>query len=183
MHSVLYRAMLQPAQSVHTTVPGLCLGLPQPAQPGYMLPCLSEDEEEVEGDGDGALGNTLSVGVIEAGLPMPEELELLDLCCPCPWPCPRWMGAGRSGLTGGGLSGALGLRVVRAGLKVLMVSEDEELLLRRRAASGSRMAMVLVWRGLPGGSEGGLDPQEERCCCFRGSKVSRTTSGACLATF
>lgn len=135
----------------------------------------------MEGDGDGALGNTLSVGVIDAGLPRPEELELLDLCCPCPWPCPGWMGAGRRGLIGGGLMGAMGLRAV--GLKVLMVSEDEELLLRRRAASGSRMAMVLVWRGLPGGSEGGLDPQEERCCCFRGSKVSRTTSGACLATF
>lgn len=47
----------------------------------YMLPCLSEDEEEVEGDGEGAFGKTLSVGVMP-GLPRPEELELLERCGP-----------------------------------------------------------------------------------------------------
>lgn len=103
-----------------------------------MLPCLSEDEEEVDGDGEGALGKTLSVGVMP-GLPRPEELELLERCGP--WPCPI-TGAGRTGLTGGGLRGALGLRADRAGLKVVMVSEEELLLLRRWAASGSLITMV-----------------------------------------
>lgn len=135
-----------------------------------MLPCLSEDEEEVDGEGEGALGNTLSVGVMP-GLPRPEELELLERCGPCP--CPR-TGAGRTGRTGGGLRGALGRRADRAGLKVVMVSEEELLLLRLRAASGSLITMV--WRGLTGGS---WVPPE----CFRGSRVSSTTSGACFATF
>lgn len=135
----------------------------------YMLPCLSEDEEEVDGDGEGGLGKTLSVGVMP-GLPRPEELELLERCGP--WPCPI-TGAGRTGLTGGGLSGALGLRADIAGLKVLMVSE-EVLLLRRWTASGSLITMV--WRGLPGGSWAPLG-------CLRGSNVSKTTSGVCLATF
>lgn len=135
-----------------------------------MLPCLSEDEEEVDGDGEGGLGKTLSVGVM-LGLPRPEELELLERCGP--WPCPI-TGAGRTGLTGGGLRGALGLRVDRAGLKVVMVSEVELLLVRRWAASGSLITMV--WRGLPGGS---WAPP----LCLRGSSVSKTTSGACLATF
>lgn len=123
----------------------------------------------MEGDGEGALGKILSVGVIP-GLPKPEELELLERCGP--WPCPS-TGAGRTGLTGGGLRGAFGLRVDRAGLKVVMVSEEELLLLRLCAASGSRITMV--WRGLLGIS---WTPG-----CFRGSRVSRTTSGACLATF
>lgn len=135
-----------------------------------MLPCLSEDEDEVDGDGEGAFGKTLSVGVMP-GLPRPEELELLDRCGPCPCPI---TGAGRTGLTGGGLRGALGLRAERAGLKVVMVSEDELLLLRRWAASGSRITMV--WRGLADGSWPAPG-------CLRGSSVSRTTSGACLATF
>lgn len=60
---------------------GGCVGLGS----AYMLPCLSEEEEELEGDGDGALGNTLSVGVM-AGLPRPEELELLERCGPGPGP-------------------------------------------------------------------------------------------------
>lgn len=51
-----------------------------------------------------------------------------------------------------------------------------ELLLRRMAASGSRIRMV--WRGLAGSELaapiGGV---------FMGSSVSRTTSGACLAVF
>ena len=132
-----------------------------------MLPCLSEDEDEVDGDGDGGLGKTLSVGVMP-GLPRPEELELLERCGPCPI-----TGAGRTGLTGGGLRGALGLRAVIAGLKVDMVSL-EVLLLRRWAASGSLITMVC--RGLPGGS---WAPPG----CLRGSNVSKTTSGACLATF
>lgn len=136
----------------------------------YMLPCLSEDEEDVDGDGDGALGNALSVGVMP-GLPRPEELELLERCGP--WPGPI-IGAGRTGLTGGGLKGALGLRVERAGLKVVMVSEEELLLLRRWAASGSLITMV-CW-GLADISWAALG-------CLRGSRVSRTTSGACLATF
>lgn len=136
----------------------------------YMLPCLSEEEEEVEGDGEGALGKTRSVGVIP-GLPRPEELELLERCGPCPGPI---TGAGRTGLTGGGRSGALGLRAERAGLKVVKVSEEEELLLRRWAASGSRITMVCS--GLLRGSWAAAG-------CFRGSRVSRTTSGACLATF
>lgn len=134
----------------------------------YMLPCLSEDEEEVDGDGDGGLGKTLSVGVMP-GLPRPEELELLERCGPCPI-----TGAGRTGLTGGGLRGALGRRADRAGLKVVMVSEEELLLVRRCAASGSLITMV--WRGLPGRS---WAPPG----CLRGSSVSKTTSGACLATF
>ena len=133
-----------------------------------MLPCLSEEEEEVEGDGEGGLGKTLSVGVMP-GLPRPEELELLERCGPAPI-----TGAGRTGLTGGGLRGALGLRAAIAGLKVVMVSEEELLLLRRCAASGSLITMV--WRGLPGGS---CAPPGR----LRGSNVSRTTSGACLATF
>lgn len=136
----------------------------------YMLPCLSEEEEEVDGDGDGALGKTLSVGVIP-GLPRPDELELLERCGP--WPCPM-TGAGRTGLTGGGLRGALGLRADSAGLKVVMVSEEELLLLRRWAASGSLITMVC--RGLAGTSWAPAG-------CLRGSNVSRTTSGACLATF
>lgn len=135
-----------------------------------MLPCLSEDEEEVDGDGEGGLGKTLSVGVMP-GLPRPEELELLERCGP--WPCPI-TGAGRTGLTGGGLRGALGLRADRAGLKVVMVSEEELLLVRRCAASGSLITMVC--RGLPGGS---WAPPG----CLSGSNVSKTTSGACLATF
>lgn len=90
-----------------------------------MLPSLSEEDEEVDGEGEGALGNALSVGVIP-GLPSPEELELLERCGP--WPS---TGAGRTGLTGGGLRGALGLRAEIAGLKVVMVSEEELLLLRR----------------------------------------------------
>lgn len=98
----------------------------------------------MEGDGDGALGKALSVGVMP-GLPRPDELELLERCGP--WLCPR-TGAGRTGRTGGGRRGALGLRMERAGLKVVMVSEEELLLLRRWAASGSRMTMVC--RGLPG---------------------------------
>lgn len=135
-----------------------------------MLPCLSEDEEEVDGDGEGGFGKTLSVGVM-LGLPRPEELELLERCGP--WPCPI-TGAGRTGLTGGGLRGAFGLRADRAGLKVVMVSEEELLLERRWAASGSLITMV--WRGLPVGS---WAPPG----CLWGSSVSKTTSGACLATF
>lgn len=110
-----------------------------------MLLCLSEEEEELEGEGEGALGKLLSVGVIP-GLPKPEELELLERCGP--GPCPR-TGAGLTGRTGGGLRGALGRRLT-AGLKVVMVSEEELLLLRLCAASGSRITMV--WRGLPGTS-------------------------------
>jgi len=136
----------------------------------YMLPCLSEDVEEVDGDGEGALGNTLSVGVMP-GLPRPEELELLERCGP--WPCPI-TGAGRTGLRGGGLKGALGRRADKAGLKVVMVSEEELLLLRRWAASGS--LITIVCRGL---ADISLAPPG----CLRGSRVSRTTSGACLATF
>lgn len=135
-----------------------------------MLPCLSEDEEDVDGDGEGALGNTLSVGVMP-GLPRPEELELLERCGT--WPGPI-TGAGRTGLTGGGLRGALGLRDDRAGLKVVMVSEEELLLQRRWAASGSLITMVC--RGL-------ADISWAAPGCLRGSRVSRTTSGACLATF
>ena len=133
-----------------------------------MFPCLSEDEEEVDGDGEGALGNILSVGVMP-GLPRPEELELLERCGPCPI-----TGAGRTGLTGGGRKGALGLRADSEGLKVVMVSEEELLLLRRWAASGSLITMVC--RGL-------ADISWAPPGCLRGSRVSRTTSGACLATF
>lgn len=136
----------------------------------YMLPCLSEEEEEVDGDGDGALGKTLSVGVM-LGLPKPDELELLERWGP--WPCPI-TGAGRTGLTGGGLKGALGLRTDRAGLKVVIVSDEELLLLRRWAASGSLITMV--WRGL-------ADTSCTPPGCLSGSNVSSTTSGACLATF
>lgn len=91
-----------------------------------MLPCLSEEDEELEGEGEGALGKLLSVGVMP-GLPKPEELELLERCGP--GPCPS-TGAGLTGRTGGGLRGALGRRLDRAGLKVVMVSDEELLLLR-----------------------------------------------------
>jgi len=138
---------------------------------GYSL-CLSDEDEEVEGDGDGALGNTRSDEAMP-GLPRPEELELLERWGPCPGTS---TGAGRTGRTGGGLRGALGRRTDSAGLNVVMVSEEELLLLlRRRAASGSRITMVC--RGLLGAS--GAPPLG----CFMGSRVSSTTSGACLATF
>lgn len=132
----------------------------------YRFPCLSEEEDEVEGEGDGGLLKTRSVGVTP-GLPSPEELEELDRCGPGPI-----TGAGRTGRTGGGLKGALGRRVDSAGLKVVMVSVEELELVRRWAASGSRITMV--WSGLPGGSGPG---------CFSSSRVSSTTSGACFATF
>jgi hypothetical protein len=130
---------------------------------------LSDEDEEVEGDGDGALGNTRSDEEMP-GLPRPEELELLER-----WGPGTSTGAGRTGRTGGGLRGALGRRADSAGLKVLMVVSEEELLLllRRWTASGSRITMVC--RGLLGAS----GPRG----CFMGSRVSSTTSGACLATF
>lgn len=107
------------------------------------------------------LGNIFSVGVI-AGLPTPEEPELLERCC---------VGGGRTGLMGGGRSWAPTNLAERAGLKVVIISEVE-LLLRRMAASGSRI--IMVWSGLPGSELTGF---------FMGSRVSKTTSGACLAVF
>lgn len=107
------------------------------------------------------LGNIFSVGVT-AGLPTPEELELLERC---------WVVGGRTGLMGGGRSWAPASRAERAGLKVVIISEVE-LLLRRMAASGSRIMMVCS--GLPGSELTGF---------FMGSRVSKTTSGACLTVF
>lgn len=128
----------------------------------YMLPpCLSAVLEE------GLLGKLLSVGVM-AGLPIPDEPELLERCC--------WEGTGRTGLIAGGRSWAPGSLAHSAGLNVLiiMVSAvlEEEPLPRLRAASGSRMAMVC--EGLAGSELTGF---------FSGSSVSSTTSGACLAVF
>lgn len=120
---------------------------------GHMVPDLSAE----------LLGNIFSVGVT-AGLPTPELLLLLDRC---------WT-TGRTGRMGGGRSWAPARRADRAGLKVVIISV-EELLLRRMAASGSRMTMVC--RGLAGSElmgPGGF---------FRGSRVSSTTSGACLTVF
>lgn len=120
---------------------------------GHMVPDLSAE----------LLGNIFSVGVT-AGLPTPELLLLLDRC---------WT-TGRTGRIGGGRSWAPARRADRAGLKVVIISV-EELLLRRMAASGSRMTMVC--RGLAGSElmgPGGF---------FRGSRVSSTTSGACLTVF
>lgn len=100
-----------------------------------------------------------------AGLPTPELLLLLERCCT----------AGRAGRMGGGRSCAPASRADSAGLKVVIISAVE-LLLRRMAASGSRMRMVC--RGLAGSElaapSGGF---------FRSSSVSSTTSGACLAVF
>lgn len=124
---------------------------PRPA--GHMVPDLSAE----------LLGNIFSVGVT-AGLPTPELLLLLERC---------WT-TGRTGRMGGGRSCAPARRADRAGLKVVIISVDE-LLLRRMAASGSRMTMVC--RGLAGSElmgPGGF---------FRGSRVSSTTSGACLTVF
>lgn len=120
----------------------------------YMVPDFSEE----------LLGNTFSVGV-RAGLPIPELLLLLDRC---------WT-IGRAGLTGGGLSWAPAKRADSAGLKVVIISVLEELLLRM-AASGSRIMMVC--RGLTGSEFGVV-----RAGFFIGSSVSSTTSGACLAVF
>lgn len=109
------------------------------------------------------LGNIFSVGVT-AGLPTPELLLLEERC---------WT-TGLTGRIGGGRSWAPAKRADRAGLKVVIISV-EELLLRRMAASGSRMTMVC--RGLAGSElmgPGGF---------FRGSRVSSTTSGACLTVF
>lgn len=109
------------------------------------------------------LGNIFSVGVT-AGLPTPELLLLLDRC---------WT-VGRTGRTGGGRSWAPARRADSAGLKVVIISA-EELQPRRTAASGSRMTMVCS--GLAGSEltgPGGF---------FRGSRVSSTTSGACLTVF
>lgn len=120
---------------------------------GHMVPDLSAE----------LLGNIFSVGVT-AGLPTPELLLLLDRC---------WT-TGRTGRMGGGRSWAPARRADKAGLKVVIISV-EELLLRRMAASGSRMTMVC--RGLAGSElmgPGGF---------FRGSRVSSTTSGACLTVF
>lgn len=120
---------------------------------GHMVPDLSEE----------LLGNIFSVGVT-AGLPTPELLLLLDRC---------WT-TGLTGRMGGGRSWAPARRADRAGLKVVIISVDE-LLLRRIAASGSLMTMVC--RGLAGSElmgPGGF---------FRGSRVSSTTSGACLTVF
>lgn len=120
---------------------------------GHMVPDLSAE----------LLVNIFSVGVT-AGLPTPELLLLLDRC---------WT-TGRTGRMGGGRSWAPARRADRAGLKVVIISV-EELLLRRMAASGSRMTMVC--RGLAGSElmgPGGF---------FRGSRVSSTTSGACLTVF
>lgn len=126
-----------------------------------LPPCLSAVLEE------GLLGKLLSVGVM-AGLPIPDELELLERCC--------WEGMGRTGLIAGGRSWAPGSLAHSAGLNVLiiMVSAvlEEEPLPRLRAASGSRMAMVC--EGLAGSELTGF---------FSGSSVSSTTSGACLAVF
>lgn len=130
----------------------------------YMVPDLSPASPDVFILVPAAallLGNILSVGVT-AGLPTPDELELLERC---------WVGGGRTGLMGGGRSWAPTRRAERAGLKVVIISEVE-LLLRRMAASGSRIMMVC--RGLPGSELTGF---------FMGSKVSRTTSGACLTVF
>lgn len=128
----------------------------------YMLPpCLSAVLDE------GLLGKLLSVGVM-AGLPTPDEPELLERCC--------WEGTGRVGLIAGGRSWALGNLAHSAGLNVLIImvsaALEEELVPRLRAASGSRMAMVC--EGLAGSELIGF---------FRGSSVSSTTSGACLAVF
>lgn len=83
-----------------------------------------------------AVGNIFSVGVT-AGLPTPELLLLLDRCwttgAPAAW--------GRAQL------GASQRAADRAGLKVVIISV-ELLLLRRMAASGSRITMVC--RGLAG---------------------------------
>lgn len=130
----------------------------------YMVPDLSPASPDVFRLGPPAvllLGNILSVGVT-AGLPTPEELELLDRC---------WPDGGRPGLMGGGRSWEPATRAERAGLKVVIISEVE-LLLRRMAASGSRIMMV--WSGLPGSELTGF---------FMGSRVSKTTSGACLTVF
>lgn len=130
----------------------------------YMVPDLSPASPDVFTLGPPAvllLGNILSVGVT-AGLPTPEELELLDRC---------WPDGGRTGLMGGGRSWEPATRAERAGLKVVIISEVE-LLLRRMAASGSRIMMV--WSGLPGSELTGF---------FMGSRVSKTTSGACLTVF
>lgn len=130
----------------------------------YMVPDLSPASPDVFTLGPPAallLGNIFSVGVT-AGLPTPEELELLDRC---------WPDGGRTGLMGGGRSWAPASRAERAGLKVVIISEVE-LLLRRMAASGSRIMMVCS--GLPGSELTGF---------FMGSRVSKTTSGACLTVF
>lgn len=127
---------------------------PRPSRDGHMVPDFSEE----------LLGKIFSVGV-RAGLPIPELLLLLDRC---------WT-IGRAGLTGGGLSWAPARRADNAGLKVVSISVLEELLLLM-AASGSRIMMVC--RGLTG-SEFGVP----RVGFFIGSRVSRTTSGACLAVF
>lgn len=63
----------------------------------YMVPDLSPPSLEIfilEPAAVLLLGNIFSVGVT-AGLPTPEELELLERCC---------VGGGRTGLMGGGRS-------------------------------------------------------------------------------
>lgn len=130
----------------------------------YMVPDLSPaslDVFRLEPADALLLGNIFSVGVT-AGLPTPEELELLERCC---------VGGGRTGLIGGGRSWAPTNLAERAGLKVVIIS-DVELLLRRMAASGSRI--IIVCSGLPGSELTGF---------FMGSRVSNTTSGACLTVF
>jgi len=129
-------------------------GAGSPRAAAYMVPDLSAELP----------GKSFSVGVT-AGLPTPELLLLLERCCT----------TGRTGRIGGGRSWAPASRADRAGLKVVIISVVE-LLLRRMAASGSRIRMVC--RGLAGSELaapiGGF---------FMGSSVSRTTSGACLAVF
>lgn len=130
----------------------------------YIVPDLSPVSPDVfilEPAAVLLLGNIFSVGVT-AGLPTPEELELLERC---------WVGGGRTGLMGGGRSWDPASRAERAGLKVVIISEVE-LLLRRMAASGSRI--IMVCSGLPGSELTGF---------FIGSRVSKTTSGACLTVF
>lgn len=134
------------------------LSLPQ----SYIVPDLSPAALAAELAAAVLLGKIFSVGVT-AGLPTPEELELEERCP---------VGGGRTGLMGGGRSWAPARRADKAGLKVDIISEVE-LLLRRMAASGSRIMMV--WRGLPGSEFTGF--------FMVVSRVSSTTSGACLPMF
>lgn len=120
----------------------------------YIVPDLSEE----------LFGKSFSVGVT-AGLPIPELLLLLDRC---------WT-TGLMGRIGGGLSWAPASRAERAGLNVVIISVVE-LLLRLIAASGS--LIMMVWRGLAGS-----ELTEPICGFFIGSRVSRTTSGACFTVF
>lgn len=127
----------------------------------YMVPGFSPELAEEAAALLALFGKIFSVGVT-AGLPTPEELELLERCC---------VGGGLMGLIGGGLSWAPANLADSVGLKVDIISVVE-LLLRLRAASGSRIMMVC--KGLAGSEHTGF---------LSGSNVSRTTSGACLAVF